>query len=671
MSESPIRVCLNLIAAISGTQTVEEIYAAALDALAEGLQVSRASILLFDPDGVMRFKAWRGLSDEYRGAVEGHTPWTPDSPDPQPITVTDVAADPTLGEYHPIFRRERIAALAFIPLVSLGRVIGKFMLYYPAPHVFTDDELQLAALVASQVAFAVERTRAEEAARRSEERLRFALDAAEMGTWDWDLARNTVHWSDNLARIHGLPPESFDGTFASYEKEIHPDDRERVLSSIRHAIEAGAQHDVEYRLVAPDGTIRWAEGKGRVDRENDRPVRMSGICMIVTRRKEAELARLESAHEVARQKDEFLAVLSHELRTPLNAILGWLHILQHTPERLPEVLEIIGRNARQQAQLIEEILDVSRIITGKLELERSPVALQHVLQDAVRAAEPLAQARDIRLMADVPAPVATVDGDARRLRQVFDNVIGNAIKFSEPGGRVSVHAAVTAAGARVEVADAGFGIAPDILPFVFDRFRQGDSRTTRRHGGLGLGLAIARHLVEEHGGSIRAESEGHGRGTTVVVELPLVTLAGPSGMTAPDAPPASAVGSLTVLVVDDHSDSREFLHELLAGTVARVEEAASAAEALAIMERIPVHLVMADLAMPDVDGYALIHEIRLRHGGVPVVAVSALARPEDREHAQAAGFDDFQTKPVHADRLLAAVRQLAATYVASDSFLKR
>ncbi|MBA3887109.1 MAG: PAS domain-containing protein, partial [Acidobacteria bacterium] len=404
MSESPIRVCLNLIAAISGTQTVEEIYAAALDALAEGLQVSRASILLFDPDGVMRFKAWRGLSDEYRGAVEGHTPWTPDSPDPQPITVTDVAADPTLGEYHPIFRRERIAALAFIPLVSLGRVIGKFMLYYPAPHVFTDDELQLAALVASQVAFAVERTRAEEAARRSEERLRFALDAAEMGTWDWDLARNTVHWSDNLARIHGLPPESFDGTFASYEKEIHPDDRERVLSSIRHAIEAGAQHDVEYRLVAPDGTIRWAEGKGRVDRENDRPMRMSGICMIVTRRKEAELARLESAHEVARQKDEFLAVLSHELRTPLNAILGWLHILQHTPERLPEVLEIIGRNARQQAQLIEEILDVSRIITGKLELERSPVALQHVLQDAVRAAEPLAQARDIRLMADVPTP---------------------------------------------------------------------------------------------------------------------------------------------------------------------------------------------------------------------------------------------------------------------------
>jgi signal transduction histidine kinase len=231
---------------------------------------------------------------------------------------------------------------------------------------------------------------------------------------------------------------------------------------------------------------------------------MSGLCMIVTRRKEAELARLASAHEVARQKDEFLAVLSHELRTPLNAILGWVHILQHNPHRLSEVLGIIGRNAQQQAQLIEEILDVSRIITGKLELDRAPFALDEVLLDAVRAAEPLAQARGVSVSADIPAGAAIVEGDARRLRQVFDNLLGNALKFSDAGGTISVSATVAGATARIVIADTGMGITPDVLPFVFDRFRQGDSRTTRRHGGLGLGLAIARHLLEEHRGRIYA-----------------------------------------------------------------------------------------------------------------------------------------------------------------------
>jgi PAS domain S-box-containing protein len=356
---------LSLTRAISRSRSVQEIYDAALGALDSGLGVERASILLFDSDGVMRFKAFRGLSESYRRAVEGHTPWQPDSANPEPIWIADVTTDESLRPYLPVFSSEGIAALAFIPLVSLDRVIGKFMMYYAEPTAANDDDLKLASVIAAQVAFAVERTRTEEQARRSEERLRFALDAASMGTWDWEFATNAVQWSDNLEGIHGLPPGTFDGTFASYEREIHPEDREKVLASVQRALSEGVPHDVEYRIVAPDGTVRWCEGKGRVEYQDGEPARMSGVCMMVTRRKEAELAKLASAEDSSRLKDEFLATLSHELRTPLNAILGWVQMLQTgqlTPARTRQAIDVIARNARLQGQLIEDILDVSRII---------------------------------------------------------------------------------------------------------------------------------------------------------------------------------------------------------------------------------------------------------------------------------------------------------------------
>ena len=516
-------VCLTLTRAISGTRTVDEIYAAALDALAVGLRVERSSILLFDPDGVMRFKACRGLSAGYRAAVEGHTPWTPDSIDPQPIVVSDVTMDAALEPYRDVIDAERIAALTFIPLVSRDRVIGKFMLYYPAPYAPSADELQLARVIAAQIAFAVERTTAEEHARRSEERLRFALHAASMGTWDWDLVRNTVRWSDNLEAIHGLPAGTFDGSFSSYEREIHPDDRERVFASVRRALAEGVPHEVEYRIVAPDGTVRWCEGKGRVEYHEGQPVRMTGVCMMVTRRKEAELARLTAAEEVSRQKDDFLATLSHELRTPLNAILGWVQMLQNgsvAPERAGLAIEIIGRNAKLQAQLIEDILDVSRIITGRLEIERGPLSMPHLVETVIAGMAPAAAAKQITLDARIVDTCAPISGDGQRLHQVLNNVLTNALKFTPEGGRVEIACETDGAWVQVVVRDSGAGIPAEFLPFVFDRFRQADSRTTRRHGGLGLGLAIARHLVEQHGGTLEASSEGEGRGARFTIRVP-------------------------------------------------------------------------------------------------------------------------------------------------------
>ena len=523
-ADSPIRTCARLTAAISGARDVEEIYAAALDALASGLGVERASILLFDADGVMRFKAFRGLSEQYRRAVEGHTPWRPDTVNPAPIIVGDVREDPSLTSYGAVFEAEGIAAMAFIPLVSLGRVIGKFMLYYAAPTRLSPDDVQLAAVIASQVAFAVERTRTEQQARRSGERLRFALEAASMGTWDWDLVTNEVQWSDNLAAIHGLPPDAFDGTFASYEKEIHPDDRPRVYASIERALKDGVPHDVEYRLVAPDGTVRWCEGKGRVEYEHGRPARMTGVCVIVTRRKEAELARIAAAEESSRLKDEFLATLSHELRTPLNAVLGWLHMLQAgdlSSERARQALDVIARNARLQAQLIEDILDVSRIITGKLEIARAPVSTSQLVDTAVAGMTPAVAAKGLQFHSDVPKTLPPIDGDAKRLHQVLNNILSNAVKFTEAGGTIELRCTADERWVGIEVQDSGIGIQPEFLPYVFDRFRQADSHSSRAHGGLGLGLAIAKHLIELHGGDIQANSQGSGTGTRMSIRLPV------------------------------------------------------------------------------------------------------------------------------------------------------
>jgi PAS domain S-box-containing protein len=663
---SPLAVCLALTRAISGTSTVDEIYEIALDALARGLGVSRASILLFDADQVMRFMAYRGLSDGYRAAVEGHTPWRPDSPDPEPIVVPDVTQDPSLAPYLPVIRAEGIAAMGFVPLVSAGRVIGKFMLYYGEPHVLTPDDLRLATLIASQIAFAVERTRAEEQARRGEARLRFALDAALMGTWDWDLATQSVRWSDNLERIHGLPAGTFDGTFASYEREIHPEDRERIFASIQRALTEGTPHEVEYRIVAPDGTVRWVEGKGRVEYADGKPVRMTGVCMIVTRRKEAEAARLAAAEEASRLKDEFLATLSHELRTPLNAILGWVQMLESgelPPDRARQAIDVIARNARLQAQIIEDILDVSRIITGKLAIDRGPVALPQLIEAVVNGATPAATAKRLDLSRTVPGTLPVIEGDARRLHQVFSNVLSNAVKFTPEGGRIDVQCVALSDAVEIAIRDSGVGIAPEFLPFIFDRFRQADSRSTRRHGGLGLGLAIARHLLDGHAGQIRAESAGPGMGTTITIRLPVRSMT--------DTPARAIVereaplGELrldggTVLVVDDQMDSRSLIAVLLEACGAQVLQCESAAAALEVLAAEPVRLIVADIAMPDADGYELIRRVRELRYEIPAVACSAYARPEDRQRALTSGYTGYCAKPIEAARFLRVVRDALA-----------
>jgi PAS domain S-box-containing protein len=1154
-----VAACLHLTRAISRTRTVADIYAIALDALQNGLGVFRSAILLFDVDGVMRFKAYRRLSDAYRGAVEGHTPWSPETRDPEPLLVGDVRLEPSLAPLLPAIQAEGIAAMAFVPLVSGGRVTGKFMLYYDAPHTPATDEMELAGVIASQVAFAVERTRAEAQARESEERVRFALDAANMGTWEWDLTGNSLRWSENLERVHGLPSGTFDGTFQSYEREIHPDDRERVLASIRQAVAGGARHDTEYRIVAPDGTIRWVEGKGRVERDADgRPLRMTGVCMNVTARRESEIARIEAlaqahrasqrlaaivessgdaivsknldgvvtswnraaermygytaaevigrsitlvippdrleeetlvlsriragepvemetirrardgrmipislmvspvknedgrivgaskiarditdrkqaeaeraelhgrltalvtasaslldspdtqsvltatisvaqgllvadgyalwatdpdqgtwrmvkcdgmseafagrvitsprgtatpfasawpvtdvlreplleaqrdwyrregiramlvcpmrfgvdragtlvfyyrapreftsvdletgqtlanlagaaiatadlhdqlrternaaeaargraafladatavlsrsldyektlaavarlavpeiadwcavdliddagelrrlavahadpdkieharmlqarypddpdrpdgvhhvvrtgqpamlesitpeliagrAHdeehrrllselgptsylcvplvsargtlgaitflyaesgrhythrdldfaqelsaratlaienafayrritEANRVKDEFLATLSHELRTPLNAILGYAQML-HTGvlqgDRYTNAMTVLMRNAQALKQIIDDVLDVARITSGKLRLSVRPLDLAEVLGNAAATIQPAADAKGVTVALVADPDTGGILGDPDRLQQVIWNLLSNAVKFTHRGGRVSVRLRQVDRSVEIVVSDDGQGIDRAFLPHIFERFRQADGRFTREHAGLGLGLAIVRELIELHGGTIAAHSDGPGTGATFTVRFPPMTRPDAPATDAGHARPAVAdarptvfrdrLTAVRILAVDDDEDASGLLRVILESAGADVTVASSAERALELLETMHVDVLIADVGMPGMDGLELIRRIRQTlpapANRLPAAALTAYARSEDRVTALASGFHLHIAKPVNPDELVAALAELVA-----------
>ncbi len=537
----------------------------------------------------------------------------------------------------------------------------------------------------------VEREEAAASARESEERMRFSLEAAQVGAWDWDLRTGRLTWSPALEVIHGLPAGTFVGTLEAYQKDIHPDDRERVVAALARAVQEEVEHDIEYRIVRPDGSARWVHGKGRVLRDAaGRPARMSGVCYDITARRHAddERARVLSmeqaarteAERVNRAKDEFLATLSHELRTPLNALMGWARLLRSpnvdeaTAARATEVIE---RNTRVLTQLVADLLDVSRIITGKLRLEVQPVAPIPVVEAAIDAVRAAAEAKEITIHTALDSSVGPLAGDPDRLQQIVWNLLSNAVKFTPAGGRIDIQLRHAGTHVELRVSDTGKGIRPDFLPYVFDRFRQADSTTTRRHGGLGLGLAIVRHLAELHGGTAHVDSAGDGLGASFTVRLPFGHAAGGDGTEAgtarkPEGEVAGPAGDgelpslegVRVLLVDDEADARELLTTLLERCGAHVKAAASADEALASLDLSEPDVLVSDIAMPGEDGYALIEKVRSRDAGqgrwLPAVALTAYARDEDRARALAAGYQLHVAKPVTPPALVRAVAALAS-----------
>jgi PAS domain S-box-containing protein len=390
-----------------------------------------------------------------------------------------------------------------------------------------------------------------------------------------------------------------------------------------------------------------------------------------------KLAR-EEAEIANRLKDEFLATLSHELRTPLNAILGWSSLLidnRMTDDDKSRGLEIIQRNAQLQARLVEDVLDVSRIISGKLKLEVAPLELAPILQNAVESVLPTVEAKDIQLQPFFDSDPCLVYGDSNRLQQVIWNLLSNAIKFTPKGGRVQIRMERIYSHVEIVVSDSGVGIEPSVLPYIFERFRQADQSSTRNYGGLGLGLAIVKNLVEMHGGSVSAESEGEGRGATFTIKLPVIgqrtfrnEIHDESGSEVSETkreipfevPPE--LEGIRVLVVDDEPDARLMVQAVLEHCGAIVTTASSAAEGLLTLQEALPDVLLSDLGMPQEDGYTLIRKVRAlpveRGGQTPAAALTAYARVEDRMHVLRSGFQIHIPKPVEPAELVAVVLNL-------------
>ncbi|WP_437805164.1 hybrid sensor histidine kinase/response regulator [Sorangium sp. So ce1078] len=537
-----------------------------------------------------------------------------------------------------------------------------------------------AALDDAQRALA-ERERLEEELRRRERQLTSLMANSPDVIFRLDPEMRCTFTTSAVEAVTGLPPEHYLGRHG-FETCLPREMCEASEAACREAARTGKQQRIEFTIgerryrtrfipeLGPDGAVES----------------FMGICEDVTAERQAEEERqklLESeraardeAERVSRVKDDFVATLSHELRSPINAILGWARILRsraQDAQALARGLEVIERNARLQSDMVSELLDMSRIVSGKLRLDVQPVDLPAVVQAALEAVKLAAEAKGIAVVSGVDPEASALRGDPARIQQVAWNLLSNAVKFTPAGGRIDVALRRAGAHAELSVTDTGPGIAPQFLPHLFERFRQADASSTRKHGGLGIGLSIVKHLVELHGGTVAVASQGEGRGATFTVTLPLAGASqqAPGATQRPTSAraealadyPAAELTGVRVLVVDDQPDAREVAQRVLEECAASVTTAGSATEAMAVLERERPDVLVSDLGMPGEDGFQLIRRVRGlgpgRGGATPAVALSALARAEDRARALGAGYQAHVAKPLDPAELVGVVATLA------------
>lgn len=534
------------------------------------------------------------------------------------------------------------------------------------------------------------RKRIERALRENEELLRLGLESANMGTWSYQIANKEFHLSQQFAQIVGLSDERLQIRFSEFLDKIASEDRDELETDFAYALEYNQFLQTDFRIEPKKNDVRWIylSGKVAVDEKNQ-PVGLRGVGMDITEAKRSadELQRIYDSESQARRdaeianrmKDEFLAVISHELRAPLNAILGWARLLRTgglDAETQQKAFETIEKSAENQNRLIADLLDVSRIVTGKLRLDVMPLNPTNVVTAAVETVRHAAEAKDIELHINEENEVNDIIGDANRLQQIFWNLLSNAIKFTPKGGNVDVDVKAAESSVIVQIKDNGIGIDSEFLPHVFERFRQQDASTNRKHGGLGLGLALVRHLTEMHGGTVRAESEGENRGSTFTVTLPVQAVR-VFGRQGDELKPASEVlfkgktdgaprlDGLSILVVDDLEDSRQLLLQILVSFGATVFTAESAAKGFSAWREKKPDIIVSDIGMPEEDGYSFIRRVRTLENEsdeipnrTPAIALTAFAQAADRMNALAAGFQSHVPKPVEPAELLTVIASL-------------
>ncbi|ATB31908.1 PAS domain-containing protein [Melittangium boletus] len=635
-----------------------------------------------------KYAAWRSRAD--RPDDSEIYAWVSRTQRPLRLTQTQLESDPRwfAGSAPPRGHPPLRGWLA-VPLV--GREAQNLGLLHLSDKLdgddFTAEDESMLVQLARYASAALENLRLASETQAAEERARIAVEATQLGTWDHDPQSGALIWDARSRVLFGVGPEE-PVDYRRFLERLHPEDREPTDAAIRRALEGGGDGEFrfEYRTLG-DGTDRerWLDARGKAFFDDTgRAVRFAGTVLDITERKRMEAERVallereqaarSEAENANRLKDDFLATVSHELRTPLTAILGWVQILrsgQLPEERRLRALETVERNAYAQSQLVEDLLDISRIMSGKLTLELERVDLGSVVEAALESIRPAAVAKDIRLQPAIDS-LANVMGDSTRLQQIVWNLLSNAVKFTPKGGHVQVLVARSDASVEVVVTDNGKGIPADFLPHVFERFRQAEGSVARKYGGLGLGLSIVKHLVELHGGSIDVFSEGADQGATFTLRLPKAVarrmepppslpLRAPEVHAGLTCPPE--LEGLRLLLVDDEADTREYLRTLLEGCRARVDTAASAAEGLETLLRTRPHLLVSDIGMPGEDGYSFIRKVRSlpasQGGRIPAVALTAYARAEDRTRALLAGFKAHVPKPIERSELLAVLISLA------------
>ncbi len=495
----------------------------------------------------------------------------------------------------------------------------------------------------------------QEALRASEERLDLAQRAGRIGTFEWNIRTGAVSWSATKEELYGLPAGGFGGRYEDWTQAVHPDDRDRAEADRSRAVSGRTMLDTEFRIVRPDGETRWIASKGKVFYAADgEPLRMLGVSLDVTERKQAE----EELRDADRKKDEFLATLAHELRNPLAPIRNAVQILNAKGSIHPDLRRaraVLDRQVQLMARLLEDLLDVSRISRNRLELRMERVELAAVLDGALETSRPVIEAASHELTLTLPPEPIHLEADPVRLAQVFANLLNNAAKYTDEGGRIRLTAERQGSHAIVSVRDSGIGIAAEVLPNIFEIFSQAKLASVRSQDGLGIGLSLVKGLVGLHGGSVEARSDGPGRGSEFVVRLPVAAEAPVHEPARPHAddrqPPATR---WRILIVDDNQDSADSLAMLLqimgneVGTAYDGEQAVEAAEA------IRPDVALLDIGMPKLNGYDTCRRMREQPWGkgMFLIALTGWGQAEDRRRADEAGFNLHMVKPVDPDVLM-------------------